>query len=140
MKMRTLLEIALQLCAFGQLCIALLNLNLVRMMGWREEVAGMSLLVREVFHVHAWFVSITLGIFAALTWRFAGEIAAGAAPIFRWVAMSIAFFWAVRTVLQVVYYSSSHWRGIASKTAVHFILLLIYGSWAILYGFAALQK
>ena len=68
---------ALYIAAAAQLSVAVLNLFLVRIMKWEEEVARMVQLVREVFHVHAWFISITLAIFGAVTIRFAGELAAG---------------------------------------------------------------
>src|SRR2546426_8903510 len=101
------LSVLLQLAAILQLGIAVLNLFLVRLLKWEEEVARMPLLLREVFRVHAWFISITLTIFAVMTWRFAGEMAGGANPVCQWLAAAIGMFWAVRTVLQVAYYSSS---------------------------------
>ena len=128
-----LLEVALLLAAVGQANIALLNLALVRIMRWEADLQRMPLLVREVFHVHAWFISITLGAFAVLTWRFAAEIAAGTEPIYRWLAAAIGLFWAVRAVLQVTYYSSSHWRGIPSRTVAHVMLLLVYTGFAVVY-------
>ena len=138
--MKAILETGLLLAAAGQLCIAMLNFALVRIMRWKDDLARVPLLVREVFHIHAWFISITLLIFAALTFRFAGEMAAVSEPVYRWVACSIGSFWAIRAVLQVTYYSSSHWRGIASRTAVHIILLAVYSGFAAVYFAAGLGK
>lgn len=138
--MTALIESALHWAAVGQFAIALLNLSLVRIMGWREDLARLPLLVRQVFHVHAWFVSITLVIFSALTWRFAHEIAAGLAPVYRWIACAIGLFWSVRAIIQVIYYSSSHWRGIRSRTIAHLVLLLVYAGWAALYLTAGLRR
>jgi hypothetical protein len=128
------------LAAAGQFCIALLNFSLVRIMKWKDDLARVSLLVREVFHIHVLFISVTLLIFAAFTFRFAGDLAAGREPVYRWLAVSIGSFWAIRTVLQVTYYSGSHWRGIASRTAVHIILLAVYSGFAIIYFAAGLLK
>jgi hypothetical protein len=129
MKTETLLYLA----AAAQLGIALLNLFLVRVMNWREDLARMPLLVREVFVVHAWFISVMLGIFAALTIRFAPEIAVGAAEVFRWLAVCIAAFWGFRTVLQITYYSSSHWRGQPKRLLAHVALLTLYGGFTAVY-------
>ena len=68
--MNKILEIALWWAATGQAAVALLNLNLTRILGWKTEVSRMSPLVREVFQIHTWFISLTLMIFAILTWRF----------------------------------------------------------------------
>lgn len=132
MKMHTL-AIALQIFATGQLAIAVLNLFLVRLMHWESDIARMPLLIREVFRVHAWFISVTLGIFGLVTWRFANEMASGANPIGTWLCAGIGLFWAIRTLLQVTYYSSSHWKGQPARTLSHFTLLLCYGSMAIIY-------
>ena len=53
------LTLWLQIAAALQLAIALLNLFLARLLNWKEEMARMPLLLREVFQVHAWFISIT---------------------------------------------------------------------------------
>jgi hypothetical protein len=137
--MNELFELGLRIAAVGQLAIACLNLRLVRVMHWEREVASMPLLIREVFHVHAWFISLTLGIFATTTWRFASAFASGTVPIAQWLACSIGLFWAVRAVMQVTYYTSSHWRGIRTRTVVHGVLLVAYSALALLYLGAALR-
>ena len=121
----------LRLAAAAQLGIALLNLALPRIMRWREDLNHLPLLIREVFHVHTWFISVTLTIFAVMTWRFAAEMTTNA--VCRWLAAGIGFFWTLRTMLQVGYYSSSHWRGRPGRTAIHVLLLLIYGGFAFVY-------
>ena len=66
----------LQIAAVAQLAIALLNLFLVRLLDWKADLDRMPLLLREVFHVHCWFISITLGIFGVMTFQFADAMAA----------------------------------------------------------------
>ncbi len=127
----------LMAAALGQLAIAVLNLFLARLLRWQEDLARMPLLIREVFHVHGWFISATLGIFGVLTLRFAPQMASGADTLAAWLAACIGLFWAVRTVLQITYYSRSHWRGKAGRTVIHIILLLAYGGMAAAYLFAA---
>jgi hypothetical protein len=123
-------EILIRLCAMVQLGVALLNLFLSRILHWEDELARLPLLLHEVFQIHAWFISITLAIFGVMTWRFAHEMAAGTNDALRWLAAGIGSFWAIRTVLQVTYYSSSHWRGRAGRTAIHIMLLILYGGLA----------
>ena len=123
----------LKAIALLQLGVAVLNLFLVRLFNWREDLLRAPLLLREVFQVHAWFISITLAVFAAMTWRFAQEFAGRTDPVCRWLAAGIGIFWAIRTVIQVAYYSSSHWRGQTWRSAVHVALLLLYGGCSGLY-------
>ncbi len=132
------LHILLMIGAAGQAVVAFLNMNLTRILGWQEEVAAMPLLLREVFQVHKWFVSIILWIFALLTFCFAHRLAAGDDMLARSLAGCIAVFWGIRTYIQVGYYSGSHWHGIPSRTAVHIILFVAYLFLTLAYGFCAL--
>ena len=131
------LEFLLRLAALAQLGVALLNLFLVRIMKWERDLISAPLLIREVFQIHIYFISITLAIFGALTWRFAGEIATGTHPLCVWLAAGIGVFWAVRSVMQWSHYSAVHWRGDKIRTAIHWILFLGYGAFAAVYFAAA---
>ena len=133
------LEFVLYAVAVAQLAVAVLNLFLVRLLGWRSELERMPLLVREVFVVHAWFISVTLAIFGAVTMRFAPEFAAASHEVFRWLAAGIGGFWALRTILQITYYSSSHWKGRLDRTLIHIVLLATYGGLAAAYIVAAIH-
>jgi len=127
----------LRIAAAAQLAVALLNLFLVRLLDWKADLDRMPLLLREVFHVHCWFISITLGIFGVTTMRFADVMAASSDETCRWLAAGIGLFWAIRAVLQVTFYSSSHWRGRPVRTAMHVALLATYGGLALVYSFSA---
>src|SRR2546422_4641204 len=129
--------VLLQIAAAIQLAITLLNLFLIRLLKWKEDLERMPSLLREVFQVHVWFISITLFLFATMTWRFAPEISSRANPVCQWLAAGIGLFWAIRTVLQVAYYSSAHWRGQTWRTAAHVALLLLYGGCSGLYLWVA---
>lgn len=127
---------ALRGFGLGQIAVALLNLRLVSLLGWKPELQRMSLLLREVFYIHMWFIAITLGIFGGLTLAFAPQLVEGNA-LGAALAAAIGAFWLVRTVLQVTWYSASHWRGRPGRTVIHFTLLVVYGAMALTYFAAA---
>ena len=131
------LERWLEAAAAVQLGVAMLNLKLVRWLRWRVELLGLPLLMREVFQVHVWFISLTLAIFGVTTLRFAGLMASRANPALAWLAAALAIFWGLRVVVQVGYYSASHWRGDTARTVVHLLLLIVYGGITAVYGIAA---
>jgi len=140
MNLHMSLSSLLRIAAVAQLAIALLNLFLVRLLDWKADLDRMPLLLREVFHVHGWFISITLGIFGVMTLRFAYAMAASSNEACRWLAAGIGIFWAIRTVLQVTCYSGSHWHGRPIRTAMHVGLLATYGSLALVYSLAAFRN
>ena len=134
----SLIPCFLKSAAAMQLGIAVLNLFLVGLLKWKEELRRVPLLMGEVFQVHVWFISMTLALFAAMTWRFAPEIASRANPVCRVLVAGIGIFWALRTLVQIAYYSSNHWRGKPGRTIIHCVLLLIYGGFAGLYLWSAM--
>lgn len=131
------LEFFLRFAALAQLGVVVLNLFLVRLMNWRRDLEAMPLLLREVFRIHVYFISITLAIFGVLTWQFAGEIATAAHPLCIWLAAGIGVFWAIRSVMQWSHYSAVHWRGDRLRTLIHWMLFLGYGGFAAVYFTAA---
>ena len=131
------LELFLRLAALAQLGIAVLNLFLIRIMNWDRDLISAPLLIREVFHIHTYFISGTLAIFGTLTWRFAGDIARAAHPLCVWLAIGIGCFWSIRSVMQWSHYSTSHWRNDRLRTVIHWTLFLGYGALGAVYFMAA---
>lgn len=136
-----LLTLLLKAAAIGQGLIAGLNLALPQLMRWTPDLERAPLLLREVFHVHKWFVSFTLIIFAVLTWRFAGlmagSVAGPEASLAAWLAAGIGGFWLIRCVMQWAYYSWSHWLGQPGRIVAHLTLTVAYGGCAAAYLLAA---
>jgi hypothetical protein len=69
----------------------------------RENLAGVPRFVRQIFYVHWVYIVIVLGMFAALCFGFAGELA-GASSMGRFLSGFMAGFWLLRIVLQIFYY------------------------------------
>lgn len=131
--MITHIDLALRAAAIAQFAVAILNLFLIHIMKWKPDLERMPLLIREVFHVHCIFISLTLLIFAVLTWRFANDIAVAANPLCIWLAAGIGIFWATRSLMQWLYYSPSHRRGDSLRTLIHWALFLGYSALAVVY-------
>ncbi|MBX7207879.1 MAG: hypothetical protein K1X78_06200 [Verrucomicrobiaceae bacterium] len=126
--------------AIGQLIIAILGPIILHSMNWKEPLARSPLLMREVFHVHTFFIALTCAIFGVITWRFAADIAQPSHELIRWFAAAIGIFWGIRCVMQWTVYSTSHWRGLFGRTVAHWTLFLGYGAFAITYLVTALRK
>jgi hypothetical protein len=145
--MKTLLDFAyanleafLRIIAVAQMALAVLSFFLPRILDWKADMDRMSLLVREVFVIHSWFISLTLMIWGVLTWRFAPEMAHAPSELSRWLCGAMGTFWGLRCVLQWLHYSPAHWRGIPSRTVIHWLCFAGYGLWAVVYAMAALGK
>ena len=69
----------------------------------RERLADVPVFVRQIFYVHWIYIVIVLGLFAALCFGFADDLAGGSA-LGRFLSGFIAGFWLLRIVLQLFYY------------------------------------
>ena len=79
------------------------NVPLPRRLRVRERLAGVPRFVRQIFYVHWVYIVIVLGMFAALCFGFARELA-GASALGRFLSGFMAGFWLLRIVLQIFYY------------------------------------
>ena len=57
-----------------------------------------------------------------------------------WLAAAIGFFWSLRSLMQWLHYSPSHWLGDARRTAIHLLLFFGYGALAAVYFMAAFWR
>jgi hypothetical protein len=71
----------------------------------RERMAGVPNFMRQIFYVHWVYIVIVLGMFAALCFGFARELA-GASRLGRFLSGFMAGFWLLRIALQIFYYDS----------------------------------
>jgi len=86
-----------------QVGIMAANIPLPGRLRVRERLAGVPRFVRQIFYVHWIYIVIVLGLFAALCFGFAEELAGGS-RLGRFLSGFMAAFWLLRIGLQVFYY------------------------------------
>ena len=85
------------------LAIAAANFWVPGILHYRENLAKVSPMVRQVFVVHSVYMVVVLLGISVLCFFFAPELAGGA-PLGRALSTFLAFFWLLRVVLQFAYY------------------------------------
>jgi hypothetical protein len=85
-----------------QLVIAAANLALPRVLYDRENLAGASLMVRQIFTVHVSYIMLVLVGFSLLSLGFAPELA-GASALGRFLSAFLAIFWLLRIPVHLHY-------------------------------------
>lgn len=100
----------------------------------RERLAGVPKFVRQIFYVHWLYIVIVVGLFAALCFGFAPELA-GASRLGRFLSGFIAAFWLLRIVLQLVYYDRevrrANWALDTLYIGALIVLVAIFGTTAL---------
>jgi hypothetical protein len=101
----------------------------------RERLAGVPGFVRQIFYVHWVYIVIVVGLFAALCFGFAPELA-GASALGRFLSGFMAGFWLLRIVLQVFYYDREIRRENWGLDALYLGSLVVLVA---IFGIAALR-
>ena len=123
--MTDLLSPALRVAGAGLILLALLHVAIGRRLRWREDAARMSAVNEDVFHVHGFFICVTLvamGLPCLIEPAALLEKSRAAA----WGAWSLAAFWTLRLWCQWFVYRRELWRGKPFETAMHAAFTVVW--------------
>ncbi len=95
-------ELLIWVAGLLQLGIAAANLLLPRILRYRENLARMSPMVREIFLVHSGYIVLVLIAFGTMSLAFAPELAGGS-RLGRFLSAVLAVFWLLRIPVQLAY-------------------------------------
>jgi hypothetical protein len=101
----------------------------------RERLAEVPRFVRQIFYVHWVYIVIVLGMFAALCFGFAPELA-GASGLGRFLSGFMAGFWLLRIALQIFYYDREIRRENRGLDLLYVASLIVL---ALIFGMAAVR-
>jgi hypothetical protein len=104
--------------------LGLLHAVFPRYFRWREETASLTLLTRQILHIHTFFIGLTVFLMGLLCVTSATDLIHS--PLGRRIALGLGLFWGLRLLLQFVGYSSDLWRGKPFETAMHVLFSLLW--------------
>jgi hypothetical protein len=119
------LHIHLQIVGFLLVLLGLSHAFMSRYFGWRKELAGVSLLTRQIFYVHTFFIALGVILGGAVSLTFPNALLAPA-PFNRAILASMAFFWFCRLLAQFFAYDSAIWRGNPARTCMHVAFSMLW--------------
>ena len=132
-------EFHLRLAGALQLALAALHPYFPRRFDWEHELPRLSLLNRQMFAVHTFFIAVVLLMFGALS-LFAPAALLQPTSLSRLVLGGLAAFWAARVLVQWFVYDSRLWRGNAFNTRVHVLFSALYLYLSAVYAGVLLQQ
>jgi hypothetical protein len=118
------METHLKIIGVLLICLSLLHAVFPRRFNWKDELAGLSLLSRQIMYVHTLFIALIVMLMGLLCLLSAGDLVNTA--LGRRVALGLAIFWGVRLLIQFFGYSSELWRGKGLETAIHVLFSIMW--------------
>ncbi len=99
--------------------LALLHVGFPRYFKWREELAPLSLLHRQMMQVHTAFIALTVLLMGLLCLTSAIDLVS--TPLGRRICLLLGIFWTLRLFVQLFVYSTELWKGKPFETIVHIV-------------------
>jgi hypothetical protein len=101
-----MLESSLVAAGVGQLLLAIGSLAIPRVLRWREDLAKVRPLTRQVFWTYAGYIWTTNVCFGLVSTSMPRQLASGS-PLAAAVCGFIAIYWFARVVIQFTYFDRS---------------------------------
>jgi hypothetical protein len=101
--MNLTLQSSIQLAGALQLVIAAANFFAPTILHYRENLAKVSPIIRQIFTVHSVYIILVLIGFGLICLLFPNDLC-GASPLGKFLCGFLAVFWGLRVVLQFTYY------------------------------------
>lgn len=108
------------------IALALLHIILPRYFRWREETASLSLLTRQIFYVHTFFIALSVFLMGLLCVTNAADLMY--TPLGQRICLGLGIFWGIRLIIQFFGYSSQIWRGKVFETLTH-VAFTMFWAW-----------
>jgi hypothetical protein len=135
--MSEILPTTITLAGVGQLCVLAASALVPSRLDWKNTLAGLPRLHRQMYWVYGGYVVLAIIAFGLISIANADELAAGGG-LARSVCGYIAVFWGVRLALQGVLDVKAHLTAWWLKAGYH-TLTVLFLSFTLVYGYAALR-
>lgn len=103
-----------------------------RFFKWEKELAQLSLLTRQIFQVHCFFISFSLVLMGACTLFYTNALLRSG-RLSRVVLTGFVLFWLIRLAFQLFVYDSAIWRGHRFYTFMHVVSSLFWTYVVVIY-------
>jgi hypothetical protein len=92
---------------------------------WGEELPRLSLVNRQIFEVHTFFIVLVLALSSTLLLTSSDALLAPS-RLSRALLLGLTIFWGLRMLMQWFYYSPALWRGNRFNTVAHCVFSSVW--------------
>ena len=134
----TFAAVNLKLVGASLIALAVLHCFFPRRFNWRHELADITLLTRQMFYVHTFFIALTVALMGLLALLYSNDLLSGS-RLARAVSTGLALFWGARLMFQWFVYDPTLWRGHRFNTIIHVVFTMLWAWYTATFSYAALM-
>jgi hypothetical protein len=125
------MEVHLKVIGFCLILLALMHVTFPRKFDWKNELASLSVMNRQMMYVHTFFIAFIVFLIGILCLTSSSELMT--TELGRRISLGLGVFWAVRLYFQFFVYSSETWRGKRLETVVHVMASLFWAYMSVIF-------
>ncbi|MBI1286330.1 MAG: hypothetical protein GC178_02020 [Flavobacteriales bacterium] len=118
------MELQLKIIGWLFVVLALVHVVFPKYFNWKEELAPLSLINRQLMYVHSFFIAFVVLLMGILCITSSYELTG--TKLGRTVSLGLSIFWGVRLVFQFFGYSPKVWKGKSFETFVHIVFSIFW--------------
>lgn len=96
-----------------------------RFFKWKSELSRLSLLTRQIFQIHGFFIALVVAMIGVCSAFFTDALLARG-PLSRVVLSGFVIFWLSRLICQFFVYDPNIWRGRRFYTTMHVVFSILW--------------
>ena len=113
------MEIHLNIIGILLMILALVHVIFPKYFNWKQELASLSLINRQIMMVHTFFIAFVVFLMGLLCATSAAELIQ--TELGKNISLGLGLFWTARLLIQFFGYSSQLWKGKTFETLVHIV-------------------
>jgi hypothetical protein len=130
------MTIHLQIIGALFMMLSLIHVGFPRYFEWKEQLAALSLINRQMMKVHTFFIAFVVFLIGLLCLTSADELLT--TSLGRRICLGLGVFWSIRALVQWFVYSQELWRGRRFETVVHLVFSGLWVYCAAVFMYSAL--
>ncbi|MGJ4786817.1 hypothetical protein EHQ52_10770 [Leptospira koniambonensis] len=117
----------------GSILISLASVHVIfpRYFQWKKELSSLSLINRQMFYVHTFFIVLTVFLMGLLCVTSSSELIH--TELGRKISFGLFIFWGIRALIQFFGYSSELWKGKKLETTVHIVFSFLWIYFSVIF-------
>lgn len=120
------------------IALSLMHIIIPKYFKWEKELASLSLITKQIFYVHTFFIAFTVLLMGLLCIKYSHELVYD--PFGRVISLGLFGFWLTRLIFQFLVYSPNVWRGKRFETVMHVVFAITWTYFTGVFLFSYLNQ
>lgn len=129
------MEIHLKIVGVLLIFLALIHIAFPKYFAWKKDLAGLSLINKQMMLAHTFFVALTVFMMGLLCLFCSTELIE--TNFGRKILFGLGIFWVIRLFFQFFFYSKDLWNGKKFETSMHLLFTFFWIYFTAVFFYAA---